>query len=160
MSETNLQVERRVVVGVDGSASSRAALRRAAEEAAAHGAQLDVVMAWSLLDRVTDAPFDPQYGVSQARAELERLVEDELGPGHPPVSYRVENDLPVRALLAAADGAWLLVVGSRGLGGFKGMLLGSVSSQLAHHAPCPLLIVRGGTVGVNEHHAGQGADDA
>jgi len=53
------------------------------------------------------------------------------------------NDLPARALLTAADGASMLVVGSRGLGGFKGLLLGSVSQQVAHHALCPVLIVPG-----------------
>ena len=53
------------------------------------------------------------------------------------------NDLPARAILGRADGAWLVVVGSRGLGGFKGLLLGSVSQQIVHHAPCPVLVVPG-----------------
>jgi len=55
-------VTRRIVVGVDGSASSRMALRRAAEEAIAHGASLEVVLAWHLLDEVTASHFDPHYG--------------------------------------------------------------------------------------------------
>jgi nucleotide-binding universal stress UspA family protein len=133
---------RRVAVGVDGSSTSGLALRRAAEEAFAHDADLEVIMAWTFLDQTTGAPFDPHYGEPQARAELERIVDDELG-GHRPTTtvLRVDNDLPARALLAAAEGAWLVVVGSRGVGGFKGLLLGSVSSQLAHHAPCPVLIV-------------------
>ncbi len=133
---------RRVIVGVDGSSTSRLALRRAAEEAIAHDADLEVIMAWSFLDHLTGAPFDPHYGEPQARAELECIVDDELGD-HRPAStvLRVDNDLAVRTLLAAAEGAWLVVVGSRGVGGFKGLLLGSVSSQVAHHAPCPVLIV-------------------
>jgi nucleotide-binding universal stress UspA family protein len=134
---------RRVVVGVDGSSNSRHALRRAADEAFAHDATLEVVMAWSLLDQMTGAPFDPHYGEAEARAELERIIDDELGDRRPPSTVvRVDNDLPARALLAAANGAWLVVVGDRGVGGFKGLLLGSVSNQVAHHAPCPVLIVR------------------
>ena len=83
------------------------------------------------------------YGDSEARTDLERIVDEELGE-HRPAStvLRADNDLPARALLAAANGAWLVVVGSRGLGGFKGLLLGSVSNQVAQHAPCPVLIVR------------------
>jgi nucleotide-binding universal stress UspA family protein len=132
---------RRIVVGVDGSAGSRRALRRAAEEARAHGAVLEVVTAWNMLDQVTATEFDPDYGEARARADLQEIVAAELGADGPPVSLRVENDLAARALLDAADGAWLLVVGSRGLGGFKGLLLGSVSQQVAHHAHCPVLIV-------------------
>ena len=132
---------RRIVVGVDGSAGSRRALRRAAEEARAHGASIEVVTAWNMLDQVTATEFDPDYGEARARADLEEIVASELGEEAPPVSLRVENDLPTRALLKAAEGAWLLVVGSRGFGGFKGLLLGSVSQQVAHHAPCPVLIV-------------------
>jgi nucleotide-binding universal stress UspA family protein len=132
---------KRIVVGVDGSAGSRRALRRAAEEAAAHAAALEVLMAWSLLDEVTAAEFDPKYGDDRARADLDDIVTTELGGGAAGVILRVANDLPARALLAAADGAWMVVVGSRGLGGFKGLLLGSVSQQVAHHSPCPVLIV-------------------
>jgi nucleotide-binding universal stress UspA family protein len=134
---------RRVVVGVDGSRASRCALRRATDEAIAHGATLEIVMAWSLLAQHTGAPFDPHHGEVSARAELEQIVNEELGDERPPIVVRTENDLPARALLAAADGAWMVVVGSRGLGGFKGLLLGSVSTQVVHHSPCPVLIVRG-----------------
>jgi nucleotide-binding universal stress UspA family protein len=131
----------RVVVGVDGSANSRRALRRAAEEVRAHGATLEVVLAWNLLDEVTAPEFDPHYGEATARRDLEVIVSEELGDDHVEATLRIENDLPARVLLRAADGAWLVVVGSRGLGGFKGLLLGSVSQQIAHHAPCPVLIV-------------------
>jgi len=135
--------ERRIVVGIDGSAASRQALRRAAEEAEAHGARLEVVWAWSLLDQGTGAPFDPHHGEASVRADIEKLVAEEFGERPPPLVVRPENDLPARALVAAAEGAWLVVVGSRGRGGVTGLLLGSVSSHLAHHAPCPVLIVRG-----------------
>jgi nucleotide-binding universal stress UspA family protein len=132
---------RRIVVGVDGSTGSRQALQRAAEEARAHGASLEVVTAWNMLDQVTATEFDPKYGEATARADLQEVVAAELGDDGPAATLRIENDLPARTLLRAAEGAWLLVVGSRGLGGFKGLLLGSVSQQVAHHAPCPVLIV-------------------
>ena len=132
---------KRIVVGVDGSAGSRRALRRAAEEAAAHGAALEVVLAWNLLDEVTATSFDPKYGDARARTDLEQIVAAELGDDAAGTTLRIANDLPARALLAAAEGAWMVVVGSRGFGGFKGLLLGSVSQQVAHHAPCPVLIV-------------------
>jgi nucleotide-binding universal stress UspA family protein len=109
------------VVGIVG------AFRRAAQEMKAHRASLEVVMAWSMLDQATAAGFDPNYGDARARADLEEIVAAELGADTSRVELRVENDLPARALLSAAEGAWLLVVGSRGLGGFKGLLLGSVS---------------------------------
>jgi nucleotide-binding universal stress UspA family protein len=131
---------RRVVVGVDGSAGSRRALRRAALEALAHDATLEVVLAWGLLDQ-PGGGFDPQYDEGAARDDLQRIVEDELDPEPPRIELRPVNDLPSRALLTAGEGAWTLVVGSRGLGGFKGLLLGSVSQQVVHHAPCPVMVV-------------------
>lgn len=135
---------RRIVVAVDGSVTSRIALRRAAEEAIAHSASLEVLLAWGLLDQMTAVHFNPHLNESHARANLERIIDEELGDNRPPsLVWRVENDLPARAILAAAQGAWLVVVGSRGLGGFKGLLIGSVSSQVAHHAPCPILVVPG-----------------
>ena len=132
---------RRVVVGVDGSAGSRRALRRAALEALAHDATLEVVLAWGLLDQPGGGAFDPQYDQDAARDDLQRIVEGELDPVPPGIALRPVNDLPSRALLTAGEGAWTLVVGSRGLGGFKGLLLGSVSQQVVHHAPCPVMVV-------------------
>jgi nucleotide-binding universal stress UspA family protein len=132
---------RRVVVGVDGSSGSRQALRRAALEATAHDATLEVVMAWGLFDQPGDGSFDPHYDATRARAALQEIVDDEVTPPQPGAVLHVVNDLPARALLAAGEGAWMLVVGSRGLGGFQGLLLGSVSRQLVHHAACPVLVV-------------------
>jgi nucleotide-binding universal stress UspA family protein len=135
---------RRILVAVDGSPGSRAALRRAATEATAHGASLEVVMAWSYLDQVIAPKAEPQYGEERAAEDLAAIVEEELGE-QPAVGLDVHvvNDLPARAILGRAEGAWLVVVGSRGLGGFKGLLLGSVSQQIVHHAPCPVLVVPG-----------------
>ena len=132
---------RRVVVGVDGSAGSRRALRRAAAEAIAHQATLVVVMAWGLFDQPGGGSFDPHYDAGRARDALQQIVDDEVAPSQSEVVVQVVNDLPARALLEAGRGAWLLVVGSRGLGGFQGLLLGSVSQQVVHHATCPVLVV-------------------
>jgi nucleotide-binding universal stress UspA family protein len=135
---------KRILVAVDGSPGSRAALRRAAVEAVAHDASLEVVMAWSFLDQVVAPKADPQYGEDRAAADLASIVDEELGGDVPAdIDVHVVNDLPARAVLSRAEGAWLLVVGSRGLGGFKGLLLGSVSQQIVHHAPCPVLVVPG-----------------
>jgi nucleotide-binding universal stress UspA family protein len=132
----------RIVVGVDGSEPSRRALARSAEEAAAHGATLQVIHAWNFLDQPGPG-FDPEYGEAAARATVETIVTEVLGAS-PAVSpeIRMVNDHPGPALIGLAEGAYTLVVGARGLGGFKGLVLGSVSQHLVHHAPCPVLIIR------------------
>ena len=134
---------RRVVVAVDGSPASRAALRRAAEEATAHDAALQVVLAWGLLEQPWGEEFDPRFDADRARRYLDDVVSTELGAGRPAATeLHVVNSLPARAVLDAAEGAWVVVLGNRGLGGFRGLLLGSVSQQVVHHATCPVLIVR------------------
>lgn len=132
---------RRIVVGVDGSDRGRSALERAAIEAAAHGATLEVVHAWNFLDQ-PGPEFDPHYGEDRARERIAGYVKDVLGdPAPVPVSLRLVNDHPAPALLGVAAGAFTLVVGARGRGGFKGLILGSVSRHIIAHAPCPALIV-------------------
>ena len=133
-----------VVVGVDGSDGARRALHWAAAHARATGARLRAVRAWSYLDQPVEG-FDPSWGEESARRDLD-LAVDALGDDLAGVEVErlVVCDLPARALLDAAKDASLLVVGSRGLGGFQGLLLGSVSSQLVHHAGCPVVVVPGG----------------
>jgi len=131
-----------VVVAVDASDSSRDAIRRAAEEATAHQARLEVVHAWDFLDQ-PGPEFDPHYGEHSARQRVERFLADVLGnEARPDMDVRMVNDHAARALVDASQGAFVLVVGARGLGGFKGILLGSVSQHVVHHAACPVLIVR------------------
>lgn len=135
----------RVVVGVDGSAGGDRALRFAVEEARIRGARLDAVLAWGLFDQLGapgEESFDPQFGEAQAQRYLADAIRRAGGdePGIEIVPH-VVCDLPARALLEQAAGADLLVVGTRGLGGFRGLLLGSVSQQGAHHSPCPVVIV-------------------
>jgi nucleotide-binding universal stress UspA family protein len=132
----------RVVVAVDGSDPSRRALERAAIEARAHGARLEVLRAWNYLDQ-PGPHFDPNFGEDTVKAELEQMVQEVLGGDRPDDMVLLPvNDLPARAVIDAGHGAWMVVLGARGLGGFKGLLLGSVSQQVVNHAPCPVLVVR------------------
>ena len=118
------------------------ALQRAAVEAAAHGAVLEVLHAWNYLDQ-QGPQFDPHYGEDKARANADQIVTDVLGTDRPAdLVVTVVNDHPVPALLGAASGAFTLVVGARGLGGFKSLMLGSVSHHVVQHAACAVLVVR------------------
>jgi nucleotide-binding universal stress UspA family protein len=137
----------RIVVGVDGSEHSRRALRWALEEADLRGASLEAVAAWSYpylagADAVATVAVDPrELQATTARALEEALEECATPAQRDAVKRTVVEDRPARALLDAANGADLLVVGSRGRGGFAGLLLGSVSSQCVHHASCPVVVV-------------------
>jgi nucleotide-binding universal stress UspA family protein len=137
-----------IVVGVDGSESARAALRFALEEARLRGAAVRAVAAWHVpVAAYGDAFVSPNPELlsalePRARSELERALAD---AGDQAAGVEVEQVVregpAARVLLEEADKADLLVVGSRGLGGFRGLLLGSVSQQCSHHAPCPVVIV-------------------
>jgi nucleotide-binding universal stress UspA family protein len=135
-----------LVIGVDGSDSSTTALRWAVEEAALHDWQATALLAWGYLDQHHADPgarFDPDYGEQDAAAALDAYVEQALGSeGAAEVGRRAVCDVAAPALIDAADGASLLVLGARGLGGFKGLLLGSVSLHCLHHARSPIAIVR------------------
>jgi nucleotide-binding universal stress UspA family protein len=137
----------RIVVGVDGSSHARRALRWAAAEATRRGAQLDVVMAWTLLGDEAHDKVDPKASDDKARDKLRQILHEELGDqgdaAADGVQVTVVNDLAAKALLRAGEGADLLVVGSRGLGGFRELLLGSVSSQVVRHAPCAVVVIPG-----------------
>ncbi|MFA5565331.1 MAG: universal stress protein [Acidimicrobiia bacterium] len=129
-----------IVVGIDGSDGADQALRLAIAEARQWNAHLEVVLAWSFLDQPT-IKFDPNYNEDSARATAEDALARVGNTDGVDITITCVNDLPARALLAAAKDADMLIVGSRGLGGFKGLLLGSVSQQLAQYAPSPILIV-------------------
>lgn len=133
----------RIVVGVDGSEPARRALHWAADEAQRREAGLEVVHAWH-------PPIQPLGlvlpAVDRASAEATgRAVLDAAtsAVGGRPfiVDLMLIEAPPARTLLEVSAGAALLVVGSRGRGGFAGLLLGSVSSQVLHHARCPLVLV-------------------
>lgn len=138
---------REVVVGVDGSPSSVAAIDFAFEEAQLRGARLRAILAWR--HPVSTAPGDMQplvYDPKVVADEEERTLVECLA-GHrdkyPDVEvvHEVMHDRPVRALTGASARADLLVVGTRGRGGFTGLMLGSVSHAMLHHAHCPLVVV-------------------
>ncbi len=135
-----------IVVGVDESDGAADALRWAVSEAGARGAVLTAVLVWGWLDQHhldPGEPFDPQYHEAQALGSLERMVTRALPDGVPDgIRLRVISELAGPGLVDAAKEADLLVVGARGLGGFKGLLVGSVSQHCLHHAPCPVAVVK------------------
>ncbi len=140
-----------IVVGVDKSDGAKAALRFALEEARLHGATLRAVHAWQpayLGAPGIDGPFS--YAGDELEA-LRRAAETALDTalqevaadtGGVTVERRLVEGAPAAVLVEESRDADLLVVGSRGLGGFAKLLLGSVSQQCAHHAECPVVIVR------------------
>jgi len=139
----------RIVVGIDGSEESRRALAWAAAEARLRDAPLRVVHTWLFPYTAVGPGLDPVLDtqmIEDVRRAAENVVESELaGLGEELAGVDVERVVVEGAaapvLIEAAEGADLLVVGSRGRGGFAGLLLGSVGQQCAHHAPCPLVIV-------------------
>ena len=136
-----------IVVGVDGSATSRAALRWAHAEAQARGDALRVVTVWRLPVTTTMPAFDalpvPEDIDDQTRDTLLTICAEEgVTPDGPvPVTLLITEGSASAALLQAAADADLLVVGARGHGGFTGLVLGSVSNQCVHHSPVPVVVV-------------------
>lgn len=137
-------VRRFILVGVDGSEQSSAALGWAATEARLRNTRLRVVHAWQVPTLMVEVPLpEDVYTPEAAQKEVEEQVRTVLGeePGLP-IDVVVREDWPARSIIDEASGAEMVVVGSRGRGGVSGLLLGSVSAQVAHHAPCPVVIVR------------------
>ena len=144
-----------IVVGVDGSGHSERAVTWAVNEARVHGDRVVLLHAWQYpnvaMTSYAGEPL-PVFGhgdleklaarvLAHAAAAATRLAPDV------DVETRLIEDHPGRALVDASADARMLVVGSRGLGGFSGVLMGSVSSSCAHHAVCPVVIVPGVTAG-------------
>jgi nucleotide-binding universal stress UspA family protein len=143
-------VSERIVVGVDGSALGEAALAWALEEAARRNAAVEIV-------HTSAVPVVGDYsGLTMSaalvddevlRGAAETVVKETLAKvGERPgvaVTTRVAIGPAGPTLVHAAEGASLVVVGARGMGSVKGLLLGSVSQYVAHHAPCPVVVVRG-----------------
>ena len=136
---------RRIIVGIDGSPGADHALRWALSEGRIRDAEVVALLAWGYLDQ-HPAPgvegFDPEYGAETAREALDAFVDRAVGESAASITRSVVCDLPARALLDAAQNSDLLVVGARGLGGFRGLLLGSVSQRCVHLATMPLVVVR------------------
>jgi nucleotide-binding universal stress UspA family protein len=135
-----------IVVGVDGSSGSGQALRFAVEEARLRGARLRVVTAWHFPPLAYSGGYVPpldrrefeQSATAVGEKALAEVARDIDGLD---VAHVAAEGQAAHVLLDEAEDAELLVVGSRGHGGFTGLLLGSVSQQCAHHARCPVVIV-------------------
>lgn len=138
-----------IVVGVDGSAGSDRAVAWALDEARVHGDRVVLVHSWEFPSfGVTNFAGDPLpvFGhddIQRLASEVLDAAERDARAKEPTVelSGRLVEGHPASALIDASVGARLLVVGSRGLGGFKGMLMGSVSSSCVHHARCPVVVI-------------------
>ncbi|WLP87951.1 universal stress protein [Corynebacterium stationis] len=138
-----------VVVGVDGSEVSGKATAYAFREAQARGAELVAIHTWMDMQAQTSlaglAAAQAEWGeIEKEQGELlsERLEPFENEYPDVKVTRIIARDRPVRALADAAQGAQLIVVGSHGRGGFRGMLLGSTSRALLQSSPCPVMVVR------------------
>lgn len=138
-----------IVVGHDGSADSHRSLEAALELADKFSAPLVVVRAWSIDSVPSGVLVD--HGIVTSFADVSTkvcaMLREETAEAvavHPSVDvqFRTTIGQPAAVLLAFAKNAKMLVVGSRGLGGFTSLLLGSVSEQCVRHAPCPVLVVR------------------
>jgi len=135
----------KVVVGVDGSAASLAALREALEEARLRHASLRVVMAWQLTwsEIAIETPVVVQKIVEHNTRILEQALTS-IDHGQA-VGVDVSSDLinghPATALLDAAADATLLVIGTRGTSGISGTIMGSVAHAVIHRTRCPVLVV-------------------
>jgi nucleotide-binding universal stress UspA family protein len=135
----------RIVVGVDGSQPSQQALRWGAQLAAVFGAGLDAVTAWEFPASYgwgsVPSDWDPAQDM---RTVLGQTVQEVFGDQPLAGLRRLVNEAGAAGvLLDASQGAIMLVVGSRGHGGFTGLLLGSVSANVAEHASCPVLVIHG-----------------
>jgi len=138
----------RIVVGVEGSKGSKNALKWALDEARHRNAVVDVVTAYlpTYVPAAPDfgyVPLDPVDLVEEVRKMQDAVIDEVVVSGS---TIKIERKLlkgrAADTLIMAAEGAAMLVVGSRGRGGFRGLLLGSVSQQIAQHASCAVVIVR------------------
>lgn len=135
----------RIVVGIDGSNASDAALRFAADEARRRHADLDVVYAWSARQH---APIPVGVGADyvdelsgHSRDWLDSVASSLQAEGLPRVDAILTGGDPAEALVRLSTGADMLVVGTRGRGAIASTLLGSVSRHVLHHAKCPVVVV-------------------
>ena len=138
----------RIVVGVDGSHDARRALEWAIEEAKIRNDEVHVIYAWQFPQAMVtmEGMVPPSVNLDfrkEAEQTLDLAITEALSGADAPVPMTKEamRRPAAPALIAASEGADLLVVGSRGHGGFAGLLLGSVSQQCTHHARCPVVVI-------------------
>jgi nucleotide-binding universal stress UspA family protein len=145
---TEVRPDGGIVVGDDGSQCAAAAVREAAEDARRRGVTLHVLRAWSITTAVRPADVPPgivpsllEFEAATLAAERKRV--ESLVKGRVPVEVHAVHANAAKALICASETAELLVVGTRGLGGFRSLLLGSVAEQCIRHAATSVLVVRG-----------------
>jgi nucleotide-binding universal stress UspA family protein len=138
-----------IIVGIDGSAHSRRALEWAMREAAIRRVPLTVLTVqqaatgfWGDTIVYPDDQVPAEQVLKAAQGETDEILERLGDKSRPPwVTVQAVNGIPAEALLDAAADADMIVVGSRGAGGFKKLLMGSVSLQITHHAHCPVVVI-------------------
>jgi nucleotide-binding universal stress UspA family protein len=137
-------MNRRIVVGVDGSADSREALRWAINQAQATDSEVDAVCAWEVPVTILLLPTATEQDYADhATQVLDQALQEVVGDAPPVVVHAAAIEgRPAKVLTARAGDADLLVIGSHGRGELPGMHLGSVASYCAHHAPCPVVVLR------------------
>ena len=138
-----------IIVGIDGSARSRQALEWAVNEAAVRHAPLTVLTVHQAASGYWTSPVAYPEDLQRtkqvreaAQVETDSVLEKaDEGSRPPSVTVRAVTGLPAEELIGASADADLIVVGSRGAGGFKRLLMGSVSTQVTHHAHCPVVVI-------------------
>jgi nucleotide-binding universal stress UspA family protein len=140
-----------IIVGIDGSVHAHRALQWAIREAALRRQPLTVITVpqqqapagcWGDPDEHPEEPDPCEHAASKAQEEADGMLGGLADPARPPsVSVRAVAGVPGDEILTAAKGADMIVVGSRGAGGFSKLLMGSVSSQVTHHAQCPVVVI-------------------
>ena len=140
----NSSGQKQIIIGIDGSAGARAAVEWALAEARLRGAGLRIIYAFPALVSIFGTTAHEHY--PEAQAEAEQQFEEMLATVPPMDDLEVQRTLiagnPAEVLVEASREASLLVVGSRGVGGFRGLMVGSVSMQCISHAHCPVVVVR------------------
>lgn len=145
-----VRIQGGILVGHDGSKCAQEALGWAARLAGRADMDLHVLRAWSMMTAPQPKSWSPGY--VPPLEEYEQAVLDELSAHVAAakldpavrVTCHAAHTSAAQAMIAAGEGADLLVVGARGRGGFAGLLLGSTSDQVVHHAPCPVTVIRAG----------------
>jgi len=145
MSTEVTSLKARIVVGVDGSEQSKLALRWAQSLATTVGASIDAVAVWQMPAAYGWSVVADDWNPEQDTEKWLAGAVDEVFGAQRPDDLRllVRQGNAAQVLLSVSAGATMLVLGSRGHGGFKGLLLGSVSANCAEHAHCPVLVVHG-----------------
>ncbi len=138
----------RIVVGIDGSETALAGLHWAIQEAKLRGATIDAINAWSYPYVVVPGAIVPEHPFADqpkdVAAELEQAmttVEAEATAAGVEINPILTEGVPAAVLCEAAEGADLIVVGSQGHGALRSLVLGSVSRDVLHHAPCPVVVI-------------------